>query len=376
MNNFSKNRYSLTGNILAAFIALVLAFPARAVTFNVTYDSSVTSQPNAAQIETAFGIATQTMQTLYTNSSSVNITLYWGNTGPFSGGVGLGASEILALGTFTYMQLTNALRTTRTTVADSNSVASLPATDPAASAGAAWYIPRAEIKAMGLAGVYGFTANDTNNDGDISFASNFTYTFDPTNRAVAGKFDFIGVAEHEITEVMGRMTFLLNNPSIYVPYDLFRFTNGARSFNPNSTNVYFSVDNGITALKFFNTNGNGGDIQDWASSALPDSYDAFCSAGEKLFLSAADLTSVDILGYALSYLPPQLNGVKPGNGSFQLTFTNTPSTTYTVLSTTNIAFSATNWTNLGTATDSVPGQFQFTDSHATNATRFYRLLLN
>jgi hypothetical protein len=283
----------------------------------------------------------------------------------------LGASDTTAYGPFSYAQLTNALRSTRTTIADSNSVASLPAVDPIANN--QWDIPRAEIKALGLANLIGGTANDTVNDGDIGFA-NDTYTFDPTNRAVAGKFDFIGVAEHEITEVMGRMTFNLSGT--FVPYDLFRFTNGVRSFDPNSTNVYFSVDKGVTALKFFNTNGNGGDIQDWASSALPDSYDAFCSAGEKLFLSSADLTSVDILGYALSYLPPRLAGVKPGSGSFQLSFTNIPSTTYTVLATTNISLSVSNWTSLGTATDSIPGQFQFTDSHATNALRFYRLRLN
>jgi hypothetical protein len=374
MNNFSKSRNFLVGNIVAAFFALILTFPARAITFNVTYDSSVTGLTNAAQVEAAFNTAAQTIQNLYTNSSSVNITVYWGNAWPY-GSVGLGASETTAYGAFPYATLTNAMRTTRTTVGDSNSVASLPAADPAASAGAVWYIPRAEIKALGLASSISTTANDTTTDGEIGFASNLTYTFDPTNRAVTGKFDLIGVAEHEITEVMGRMTFGLG--STFVPYDLFRFTNnGTRSFNINSTNVYFSVDSGVTALKFFNTNGNGGDIQDWASSALPDSYDAFCSAGEKLFLSAADLTSVDILGYALSYQPPRLAAVKSGSSNFQLTFTNTPSTTYTVLATTNIALSVTNWTNLGTATDSIPGQFQFTDLHATNILRFYRLRLN
>ncbi|HSY74713.1 MAG TPA: hypothetical protein VK810_04520, partial [Dongiaceae bacterium] len=70
MNIFSKNRHSFTGNLLASFIALVLTLQARAVTFNVTYDSSVTSLINAPQVEAAFNTAAQTMQTLYTNSSS------------------------------------------------------------------------------------------------------------------------------------------------------------------------------------------------------------------------------------------------------------------------------------------------------------------
>src|SRR5258708_33978061 len=124
MNQFRKK---IVASILAIFLSLGFATQMRALTFNITYDASVTNQPNAAQIETAFGIATQTMQALYTNSSSVNITVY------FSSSVGLGASQNTLWGSFDYETLTNALRSARTTTADSNSVASLPALDPAVS---------------------------------------------------------------------------------------------------------------------------------------------------------------------------------------------------------------------------------------------------
>ena len=56
--------------------------PAPALTFNVTFDSSVASQTNAAQIETAFTNATLVFQNLYTNAMTVNLTVY------FSSGVG------------------------------------------------------------------------------------------------------------------------------------------------------------------------------------------------------------------------------------------------------------------------------------------------
>jgi hypothetical protein len=79
----------------------------------------------------------------------------------------------------------------------------------------------------------------------------------------------------------------------------------------------------------------------------------------------------------LNFPATKLAGAKQGGGTFQLNFTNTPGTTFTVLATTNLALAVTNWPSLGTATDSVPGQFQFTDVQATtNKVRFYRLRLN
>jgi hypothetical protein len=365
--------------VVPAAVMLALACSTRALTINVTYDSSVTNLANAAQVKAAFGAAVQTIRNLYTNSSSVNVTVYWGDAWPH-GGIDLGASYTRAFGPYTYAQLTNALRATRTTGADSNSVASLPAIDPAVSVGAEWYIPRAEIKALGLASTIGSTANDTDNDGDVGFASDVTYTFDLNNRAVPATFDFISVAEHELTEMMGRMTFglTLSQPITFVPYDLFRFTNsGVRSFDPNATGVYFSVDNGLTVLKDFYPDINTGDIQDWATSSPHDSFDADLTSGVEGTLSAADLTAVDILGYKLNYKPPRLKGTILGNGSFQLNFTNTPGTTYTILASTNLSLSVSNWTNLGTTTETAAGQFQFTDTQAAGkAARFYRVRLN
>ena len=236
-----------------------LALPTRALTINVTYDSSVTNLGTLVQVQTAFGAAAQTIQNLYTNNSTVNITVYSANGGPF-GNIGLGESITQFTfdpNNFNYPQLTNALRAARTTLADSNSVASLPGSDPTGGT-QPWLVARAEAKALGVLNI---PANDLTEDGQIGFATGTAYTFDPNNRAVSGKFDFIGVAEHEITEVMGRSTFGLDNSGGYVPYDLFRFTSsGVRSFDPNATGVYLSVDNGVTALKFFHANPATGDI--------------------------------------------------------------------------------------------------------------------
>jgi hypothetical protein len=271
-----------------------------------------------------------------------------------------------------YPQITNALFASRASAADTNSVVSLPANDPT---GGPWWIPRSEVKALGLS-ISGVTPNDSINDGAVGFTSNAVYALDPNNRAVAGEYDFIGVAEHEISEVLGRITLGLSTNIGFVPFDLFRFTNNAeRSFEPNVTNVYFSVNDGATALKFFYTNANLGDIQDWESSSTPDSYDAFVSPGQVLPISSVDVTTLDVLGYnGPGLAAPNLAVASLANGNVQITFVNTPGVIFSVLASTNIGLPTADWTILGTTTEGPAGQFQFIDTSAPqNSQRFYQV---
>jgi sugar lactone lactonase YvrE len=61
-----------------------------------------------------------------------------------------------------------------------------------------------------------------------------------------------------------------------------------------------------------------------------------------------------------------------GNGVVRFTFSNTLSSSFTVLSTTNLSLPWSNWTVVGTATNTAPGQFQFTSQPTTNdVQRFY-----
>ena len=66
----------------------------------------------------------------------------------------------------------------------------------AASALGRPFIANAQAKALGLS-----PAHDPANDGTFTFNRNSSYTFDPANRAVSGKYDFIGVVEHELSEL-------------------------------------------------------------------------------------------------------------------------------------------------------------------------------
>ena len=64
------------------------------------------------------------------------------------------------------------------------------------------------------------------------------------------------------------------------------------------------------------------------------------------------------------------NFTRLGNGTFQFTYSNTSPQTFTVLASTNLV----NWNAIGTATQTSPGWFQFTDAAATNLPyRFYQL---
>ena len=102
---------------------------------------------------------------------------------------------------------------------------------------------------------------------------------------------------------MGRVSRLNQTGNGNRPFDIFRFTgSGTRSLAFADANVYFSIDNGVTDLKNFNANGNGGDLGDWASGTN-DSYNAFSSTGVKNDITAVDVTTMDVLGYDLAPEP-------------------------------------------------------------------------
>ncbi len=296
-----------TSTFLLAFTAVLFGAPQRSVqalTFQLSYDASVASTP--AEFLPAFDNAIQFYQTTYTDPITINLQLGWGtvNNQNMSPGA-LGQSLVNGQMGSTFGGVKSAFTNDAKTAADQTSVSNLPASDP--TGGAPYLMAHAEAKALGL-----FPANSPAIDGFVGFSTTASFTFDPNNRAVADKYDFIGVAEHEISEVMGRYGMGQNSGQLghYSPIDDFRYASPGTLGLAPMNGAYFSIDGGITVINTFKGPG-GGDLSDWLGTTI-DSYNAGPTIGVKNAVSMGDITVMDVIGYDAA--SPLLTGDFNGDG--------------------------------------------------------------
>jgi hypothetical protein len=275
---------------LAALAAALAAgtSAAHALSFDITYDPSLSAfGANEAALEAATQDVANEYSKLYTNKVTVNIDV---KVDP-NNGLGASLFENNDTGTITYAELKAALESHASTAASKSAIASLPAADP--TGGAGFYLTNAEAKALGFA-----SGDNSALDGTFFIGDGNTYTFNPNDRAVAGAYDYLGTAEHEFSEIMGRVTQLDNPGFGTTAFDLFRYSApGMTTLDPKATGLYFSDDGGKTVVNRFNAPGNGGDIQDWAGSTPPDSFDAFGNTGEAEPMHAYDQIVMNTLGW-------------------------------------------------------------------------------
>jgi hypothetical protein len=272
---------------VVAFAALGLTGSANALVINASYDSSVSSAPTG--FKTAFQSAIGFFQSTFADPITINLKVGWGEIdGSTIASGALGQSETYLAGYYSYGQVRNALIADRKSSADTTAIGSLPAAD--LTGGRRELMATAEAKALGLRG-------SGSTDGFVGFDATARWAFDPNQRAVSGAFDFIGVAEHEISEVLGRSADLGAISGSLEPLDLFRYSGlNNRALTPGS-GQYFSIDSGFTNLASFN-GANGGDLGDWAGYTI-DAFDAAAYSGVLLPISRADLTALDVIGYDL-----------------------------------------------------------------------------
>ncbi|MDP9173328.1 MAG: NF038122 family metalloprotease [Planctomycetota bacterium] len=296
----ARDRRLIRHSSLLAFATLGVGSVARGgFVIHPVYDSNVTTLPNAAAIETAFAAAAQQFDNLFTNDVTINIHVSASSSGSFLGTGGGGNINSLS-----YSTLRSDLVSHAASPVDTAAIASLPLSDPVAGNHNYW-LETAEGKVLGT-----IPAQASPSDGTFTFSTNpaFTFNFNPNNRAIAGQYDFVGVAEHEIAHILGR-SYLLGTPVLgtpaYYPMDLFRYSApGTPNITPSGTS-YFSIDSGTTNLMPFSTSS---DLVDWGSTTpySADSSNAFSSSGVENDLTPVDIALLDTLGFNVVTTPRTL----------------------------------------------------------------------
>src|SRR5260221_10652455 len=127
----------------------------------------------------------------------------------------------------------------------------------------------AEQKALGLTGA------STSLDGWVGIASNATvqqetggsWSFSPTAVPGANQYYIVGAIEHEISEIMGRVSYLSNGGD-YGGMDLYRYAGAGGRQGGVGGPAYFSHDSGKADLdNWNNARLAAGDLGDLAPSA-------------------------------------------------------------------------------------------------------------
>ena len=271
---------------------------------NVTYDQSQSSLP--AGFVTAINYVANYYDTLFTNNVTINIDIGYGEIdGQALGSNDLGESLPAANNqpgsaySASYSAVESAL------VAENAPGAStLPSSSPLAGT---MLVTAAEAKALGLISTNGGP------DGYVGFSKTLPFSYTPNATPAANQYYFVGVVEHEISEDMGRVSLLNDQPSYYSPIDLFRYSSaGVRDLTTggNGSTAYFSINNGATNLGSWNNQVSNGDLADWyPSGPAPggnDAYNDYSSPGAINVVSANDITLMEALGWTTTNVPLQM----------------------------------------------------------------------
>jgi hypothetical protein len=303
MTEISKTS-SLATAVLAALVLAANVQPAVAGTISplniiATFDSSITSDPNAAAIEGTINTAIAFYDTTFTTATAAPI----GVAIDFKEmSTGLGESNT-TLYKETYQSFINALTAASSGDAtDTSALSGLPtgATNPVTGS-TNINVKTAELRALGYTGVSPVF------DGTISLNTSLTTPGSPGSSL---QYSLLATVEHEMDEVLGLGSDLGQAPGFFddpAPEDLFRYaSNGARSYTTNTAAQAFFSLTGATDLAQFDNQNDGGDWGDWQSNPLPMGVapkvqDAFATPGANASLSVGspEVVALDALGYNL-----------------------------------------------------------------------------
>ena len=300
--------------LMSLAIALAAGTPAHAnglvinptfVSTDLSFGTSIASDPNAAAIESTINSAIAFYETTFSNSITVNIEFDEMTTG-------LGASSTF-FENVSYKDYLAALTANATSANDAIALSHLgPGPNNPVNSDATINVKTANLRAVGISAGVPL-------DGFIGLNTHLT---DVGSSGTTGQYSLFATVEHEINEVLGLGSALPNpvpNGTIF-PEDLFRYDgSGTRSFTDNASALaYFSID-GTTRLKQFDNQNDGSDFGDWQSNplpsgALPAVQDAFGTVGAHATLTSGspEVTALDVIGYTAT--PEPMTLVLSGSG--------------------------------------------------------------
>ncbi len=266
---------------------------------NVTYDPS-TAAGAPAGFFSAVQYVVNLFDTTFTNNASINIEFGYGDF-PADGSTvsPLGESQQNRAVFGDYSQVRNILVSE-----GAPGAGTLPSSSPLAGQ---LVIGSAEQKALGLIG------SSSTLDGWVGIASNAalqsiggSWSFSPTATPSSSQFYIVGTIEHEISEVMGRVSLLNQRGEFGLP-DLYRYSAPGVRQTGTGDPAYFSLDNGVTNLDNWNDPSLAlGDLADWAPNVSTKANfkyagaDAFLNnsaPGQINGLTASDLKLMAALGW-------------------------------------------------------------------------------
>jgi len=323
--------------------ALSAVSPGRAhanLVITPTFDSTITSDPNAAAIEGTINSAITDLESRF--STPINVSVYFGE----STDIGALSGNQTTQAYLSYYDYYNALKAVDTATgassAQKTAFASLGAAPTGESSGNPvngynlMEITGPQMRALGLNLLTSsnVASNGQSYDSIISFDPTQTFPANPNN---GSNYSLKSAMLHELDEALGigGQGSLLSltdfnegdlgegpgSPGPVGSMDLYRYSApGVRSFSLYQTNspyAYFSINGGNTVLSYFNQNGKGQteDYGDWLSDpAIPPGYgpqvqDAFAYPGNNPDLGVNELTALNAIGYSLVVPEPATMGV-------------------------------------------------------------------
>lgn len=346
------------------------ANPPAGLTILPVFDSTITSDPQAATIEFTIRAACAVYQSNFSDPITVSITFK-----EMSGGLG---ESSWSYNTYSYSSFLSKLTAAATTPDDSTALAHLPVqADNPVNNNASIDVKTASAWDLGLN-----SGTSGENVGAVLLNTSIMNLSDA--QTVSTNYSLFSTCCHEIDEVLTtgsaldevyRGTISATGPVF--PEDLFRYdSSGNRSYTTSSSATsWFSLD-GATDLAQFNqvSSGDYGDWYSYYGGEIPEVQDAFATQGASPNL-AVELRVLDVLGYhrVVQVPTPNFLSVTRSGNSINLVWTAQSGSSYQVQYSTSLTSSV--WSNLGGSVTASGSTASDTDTIGPAQLRFYRVEL-